>query len=81
MEELFSAKYQYLWMVLLAAMLFLPVRQLIWVLMVRRAQRKLNQDVDAAEQDRLKNRAAFTAALLCFVFSAFYVLNLFQGRP
>lgn len=80
MEELFSAKYQYLWMVLLAVLLFLPVRQLIWVLMVRRAQRKLNQDVDAAEQQRLKNRAAVTAALLCFVFSAFYVLNLFQGQ-
>ncbi len=80
MEELFSAKYQYLWMILLAAMLFLPVRQLIWVLMVRRAQKKLGQDIDIAEQDRLRNRAAVTAALLCFVFSAFYVLNLFQGQ-
>lgn len=81
MAEFFSEKYQYLWMVLLAAMLFLPVRQLIWVLMVRRAQKKLGQDLDTTEQERLKNRAAVTAALLCFVFSAFYVLSLFQGRP
>jgi hypothetical protein len=81
MAEFFSEKYQYLWMVLLAAMLFLPVRQMIWVLMVRRAQKKQGQDIDTTEQERLKNRAAVTAALLCFVFSAFYVLNLFQGRP
>ncbi len=81
MAEFFSEKYQYLWMVLLAAMLFLPVRQMIWVLMVRRAQKKQGQDIDTTEQERLKSRAAVTAALLCFVFSAFYVLNLFQGRP
>ena len=81
MEEFFSAKYQYLWVFLLAAMLFLPVRQLIWVLMVRRAQRKSGQNVEAAEQERLKQRAGFTGALLSFVFSAFYVMHLFQGKP
>ena len=80
MEELFNAKYQYIWMLLLTAMLFLPVRQLIWVLMVRRAQRKLGQDLEQAEQERLKQRAGFTGALLAFVFSAFYVMHLFQGR-
>lgn len=64
----------YLWMLLLAALLFLPVRQLIWVLSVRRAESQDGRE-DEARRQYLKRRASVTAALLCFVFSFLYVSN------
>ncbi len=80
MEALFSSQYSSLWAVLLAVALFIPVRQLIWVMTVRRAIRKGSEEkVDAAEQSRLKKRAGFTAALLCLLFSFAYVNLLFEG--
>ena len=61
MEELFTSQYRYLWGALLAVMLFFPVRQLIWVLAVRRAIRKGGEgNVGAAERERLKKRAGMT---------------------
>ena len=79
METLFTSEYRYLWGALLMAALFFPVRQLIWVLMVRRAIVKGGgAKVDAAEQERLKKRAGMTSALLCFLFSLFYVNVLFE---
>lgn len=78
MESLFSAEYRYVWMVILAVLLFFPVRQLMWVMSVRRAMRKGGEDnVDEAEKDRLKKRAGFTAALLSFLFALFYTGVLF----
>jgi hypothetical protein len=71
MAELFTAKYALLWMVALAAALFLPVRNLIWALMVRRAMGKA--EIDAAEQKRLRHRATATAAMLVFVFAYVFV--------
>ena len=80
MEALFTSEYRYLWGALLMAALFYPVRQLIWVMTVRRAIRKSGDaNVGTAEQARLKKRANVTAALLCFLFSLFYVNVLFQG--
>ena len=76
METIFSADYKYIWMVALALALFLPVRQLIYVLQVRRAASRT--DVDEAEMQRLKKRATVTSALLCFVFSFLYMNHLFQ---
>ncbi|MDD9904191.1 MAG: hypothetical protein OXT06_11525 [Rhodospirillaceae bacterium] len=78
MAEIFSAEYQYLWAVVLAGALFLPVRRLIWVLMVRRATR--SAEIDEKEQERLRRRASFTATLLCFIFSFLYTATLFDGR-
>lgn len=79
MEALFSTEYRYLWVVLLAAALFFPVRQMIWVLTVRRAITKGGEEnVDTAEQGRLKRRAGVTSALLCILFSAVYVNVLFS---
>jgi hypothetical protein len=77
MQSLFSSNYMVLWALVLAAALFLPVRRLIWVLMVRRAQQSM--EVDESEQERLKRRAGVTATLLCFVFSLLYVSTLFGG--
>ena len=77
MAELFTAKYALLWAVVLAVALFFPVRQLIWALAVRRAERD-GQD-DESRRRALKRRAGMTAALLVFIFSYFYTQTLFEG--
>ena len=64
----------------LAGARFLPVRQFIWILSVRRALRHGGEEmVGAAEQQRLKRRAGVTAGLLCFLFALAYVNYLFKG--
>ena len=70
-----TAQYDWLWTLVLAVALYLPVRKLIWVLYVRRAERDDNED--EARRAALKRRAGITAALLTFVFSYFYVSSLF----
>ena len=78
MAELFTEKYALLWVFVLAAALFLPVRNLIWTLMVRRAMSKA--EIDEAERMRLHRRAGITTGLLCFVFSFVFVNTImFQG--
>lgn len=79
MEILFTRTFLPLWALLLALALFLPVRQLIWVIYVRRALRK--SDIDEEERARLKRRAGVTSALLSFVFAYFYTSHLFQDVP
>lgn len=79
MEALFSRDYMYLWAFALMVLLFLPVRQLIHVLYVRRAQKM--SDLDEEEIRRLQRRATVTAALLCFVFSLLYSHQLFPVQP
>ncbi len=79
MASLFTAEFQYYWAAVLALVLFLPVRRLIWVLMVRRAERK--GETTDVERRRLRLRAGVTAILLCFVFSFLYTATLFGGAP
>ncbi len=79
MEALFTRDYMYLWAFALMVMLFLPVRQLIHILYIRRALRTSNPDDE--ETQRLRKRATVTAALLCFVFSLLYSHHLFQAEP
>ncbi len=79
MENLFTKDYQNLWTFVLTVALFFPVRRLIWVMTVRRAIRKGGEEnVGEAEQQRLKRRAGITSALLCFLFSLFYVSTFFK---
>lgn len=78
MAALFSAKYMLLWALALGAALFLPVRQLIWVLYVRRAEQD-GAETSGEERLALRRRAGVTAALLSFVFSYFYAAHLFRG--
>ena len=66
-----------IWVVLLSAALFFPVRQLIWVLYVRKKQ-KSQQIVSDQEKKSLKKRATFTSILLCVVFSYIYVIQVFN---
>ena len=66
-----------IWIVLLSTALFFPVRQLIWVLYVRKKQ-KTQQTVSDDEKKSLKKRATFTSILLCIVFSYVYVNQVFN---
>ena len=74
---LYIAFHDPIWVVLLSAALFFPVRQLIWVLYVRKKQ-KSQQIVSEEEKKSLKKRATFTSILLCVVFSYIYVIQVFN---
>ena len=65
------------WVIILSVALFFPVRQLIWVLYVRKKQ-KSQKSVSDDEKMSLKKRANFTSALLCIVFSYIYVSQVFN---
>ena len=66
-----------IWVTLLSVTLFFPVRQLIWVLYVRKKQ-KTQQSVSEEEKNILKKRATLTSILLCIVFSYLYVMQVFN---
>ena len=65
------------WVTILSIALFFPVRQLIWVLYVRKKQ-KSQKIVSEEEKKSLKKRAGFTSILLCIVFSYIYVIQVFK---
>ncbi len=65
------------WIILLSLVLFFPVRQMIWVLYVRKKQ-KSQKEVSDDEKKILKKRANFTSILLCIVFSYLYVNQVFN---
>ena len=65
------------WVIVLSVALFFPVRQLIWVLYVRKKQ-KTQREVTENEKKNLKKRANFTSVLLCIVFSYLYVMQVFN---
>ena len=66
-----------IWTILLSVALFFPVRQLIWVLYVRKKQ-KTQESVSEEEKISLKKRATLTSVLLCIVFSYLYVSQVFN---
>ena len=66
-----------IWVSILSIALFFPVRQLIWVLYVRKKQ-KTQKTVSDDEKIVLKKRATFTSVLLCIVFSYLYVSQVFN---
>jgi hypothetical protein len=80
MEGMLSPDYRWLWSIALAFALFFPVRQMIWVLAVRRLQRRTGQLPDEKMQKSLKGRATVTSGLLCLVFAAVYGGVLFGGN-
>ena len=77
LKSLYIAFHDPLWILLLSIALFFPVRQLIWVLYVRKKQ-KSQQTVSEEERKILKKRANFTSILLCIVFSYIYVSQVFN---
>ena len=66
-----------IWIVVLSTVLFFPVRQLIWVLYIRKKQ-KSQKTVSDDEKKYLKKRATLTSVLLCIVFSYLYVNQVFN---
>lgn len=68
--------YYWLWVAAMALALFLPVSKLVWVLSVRRLERRLGRAL--SDQDRLGqlNRARFVATVVCVAFSALFNYHL-----
>ena len=77
LTSFYSAFHDPIWTILLSAALFFPVRQLIWVLYVRKKQ-KTQESVSEEEKISLKKRATLTSVLLCIVFSYLYVSQVFN---
>ena len=77
LTEYYIAFHDPLWVIILSIALFFPVRQLIWVLYVRKKQ-KAQQTVSEDEKKILKKRANFTSILLSIVFSYIYVSQVFN---
>ena len=75
-KSFYIAFHDPLWVTVLSVALFFPVRQMIWVLYVRKKQ-KSQKLVSEEEKKSLKKRATFTSALLCIVFSYIYVNQVF----
>lgn len=65
----------YLWVLLLALMLFFPVGNLVWVASVRRLQRRLGRQLDPDELLGQKRRARIISLLLVLPFS--WLFNLY----
>ncbi|HSS64083.1 MAG TPA: hypothetical protein VLS27_06585 [Gammaproteobacteria bacterium] len=64
--------------IVLALLLFFPVSQFIWVLSVRRLERKLGKAL--SEQERLgqRNRARVIAVFVSLVFSLLFNTHLMK---
>jgi len=77
LKSFYIALHDPVWITILSAALFFPVRKLIWVLYVRKKQ-KTQQTVSEEEKKDLKKRATFTSVLLCIVFSYLYVNQVFN---
>lgn len=64
-----------LWVLILAALLFYPVSKLIWVVSVRRLQKKWERELSRQELRGQQNRARIIAVVVVLVFSLLYNLN------
>ncbi len=67
-----NATQYWLWVIALAAVLFLPVSRLVQVFSVRRLQRKLERQLEQSEIDGQKNRAYVISTVICFIFSLLF---------
>ncbi len=76
-KSFYIAFHDPIWVLVLTTALFFPVRQMIWVLYVRKKQ-KSQKTVSDDEKRNLKKRATFTSFLLCIVFSYLYVIQVFN---
>ena len=63
--------------VLLSIALYFPVNKLIWVLSVRRLERKYKKNLTDLERKLQLNRARFISIILVIIFSYFFNLKLF----
>jgi hypothetical protein len=66
----------YLNVAVLALLLFFPASKLIWVLSVRRMERKLGRSLESVEIDGQRTRARFISLFLVIIFSWLFNLQL-----
>lgn len=78
MDTLFFADLWWLWALVLGALLFLPVRRLIWMMSANRAARKTGEQPNEEDLARLKRRAGVTAFLVCYVFAVLYAYAIIR---
>jgi len=69
-----------LWVLLLAALLFWPLSKVVFVLSVRRLQRKLARDLNESEVAGQMNRARVISVFVSVLFSYLYNLSTI-GMP
>lgn len=62
----------------LAALLFLPVNNIIRLLRVRRLQRKLGRELDAQENARQERRARFITLVVVLIFAYLFTTHLLK---
>ncbi|MDP6013628.1 MAG: hypothetical protein QF629_08805 [Alphaproteobacteria bacterium] len=67
------------WSLALAAVLWWPVGRIVWVMAVRRLERKLDRELDVAEVTAQRRRAWLLALPLCLVFAGLFNLRLLEG--
>ena len=72
-EELFF----YLSVLILAAALYITVNKLIWVLSVRRIEKKSKSKLNEYQRNLQKNRSRFISILLVFIFSYLFNMQIF----
>lgn len=72
-EELFF----YLSVLVLSAALYIPVNKLIWVLSVRRIEKKSKSKLNEYQRNLQKNRSRFISILLVFIFSYLFNMQIF----
>ena len=63
--------------IFLSLALYFPVNKLIWVLSVRRLERKYKKELTDSERKLQLNRARFISIVLVIIFSYFFNLKLF----
>jgi hypothetical protein len=68
--------YYWLSVAVLAALLFWPASRMVWVLSVRRLERKRGRPLTEVERAGQRNRARFIAIIVCMVFSALFNYQL-----
>lgn len=64
--------------IVLALLLFFPVSNFIWVLSVRRLERKLGKELSEQERQGQRNRARVIAAFVCLTFSLLFNTHLMK---
>ncbi len=62
--------------IVLTLLLFFPVSRLIWVLSIRRLEKKTRQTLTPAERQQQLNRARIIALLIALIFSLFFNINI-----
>ncbi len=63
---------------ILALLLFFPVSNFIWVMSVRRLERKLGKALSEPERQGQRNRARIIAAFVSLVFSLLFNTHLMK---